>query len=245
MELFCIDESGSINNHLKTDKSYFVIALVRVINKEKLQRCYKHFVSENIGRLKELDQAVYKNEKLVKAGNKMFLNGRFHELKGAQFDPNMKRSFLNKFSLPGVFELFFIQLENDALSDNFCNNTARGFNYVLKLNFEFLIKQGFIPSDCDFVLNIDERNEKTDAKNLLEEYLNIELNTGGITSGHFSVHYFDSSNNKIIQIADVFSNLFFSNLKTRNYERELRQLKQKGIIKNIFRFPLSKKGVDI
>lgn len=248
MELFCIDESGSINNHLHKDRNFFVISLVRVIDKEKLGRIYKHFVSNNYQRLTELDKPLFRNGKLLKAGNKMFLNGKFHELKGAEFDQGMKRSFVNKFAIPGLFELFFIQLDNDLLSDNFCDNTARGFNYVLKLNFEYLIKNRFLPADQDFILNIDERNEKPDAKSLLEEYLNIELRTGGLTSGRFEVHYFDSSKNKFIQIADVFSNLFYSNLQTKNYEKELNQLKQLGVFKKVFLFPpksKKEKSVDI
>ena len=42
--IFYIDESGSINNHLSHNK-YFVIALVRVLNKKSLKRSYKRFVS--------------------------------------------------------------------------------------------------------------------------------------------------------------------------------------------------------
>ena len=52
---FYIDESGSINNHLSHNK-YFVIALVRVLNKKSLKRSYKRFVSSNYDRLLELDK---------------------------------------------------------------------------------------------------------------------------------------------------------------------------------------------
>ena len=50
-----IDESGSINNHIPNNK-YFVIAIVRAINKDALKRSYKRFVSANYDRLFELDQ---------------------------------------------------------------------------------------------------------------------------------------------------------------------------------------------
>lgn len=89
---FYIDESGSINNHLSHNK-YFVIALVRVLNKKSLKRSYKRFVSSNYDRLLELDKDKYhpKTGKLIKEGGKMFSNETFKELKGSQFDKEMKK----------------------------------------------------------------------------------------------------------------------------------------------------------
>ena len=50
-----IDESGSINNHIPSNK-YFIIALVHPTNKEALKRAYKRFISANHDALKELDK---------------------------------------------------------------------------------------------------------------------------------------------------------------------------------------------
>lgn len=50
-----IDESGSINNHIPENK-YFIIAMIRVIDKDALKRAYKRFVSANHDRLLELDR---------------------------------------------------------------------------------------------------------------------------------------------------------------------------------------------
>ena len=238
MDIFCIDESGSINNHPNAPHPYFTIALVRVLSRERLKRLYKRFVSSNLSRLKELDKPKIVSGKVVKPGSKMFLNGKFHELKGSQFDPDMKRAFLKAFSIPGVFEVYTICLDNQNLTDSFCHNMARAFNYILKLTFTYLIHHGFLPSDTDYTLHIDERNERTDAKKLLEEYLNMELSTSGVCSGSFSVSYFDSSHNTMVQIADVFSNLFYSNLITKgNYGEEIEALKNMGIWKYTFHFP--------
>lgn len=90
--IFYIDESGSINNHLSHNK-HFVIALVRVLNKKSLKRSYKRFVSSNYDRLLELDKDKYhpKTGKLIKEGGKMFSNETFKELKGSQFDKEMKK----------------------------------------------------------------------------------------------------------------------------------------------------------
>ena len=69
-----IDESGSINNHMPNNK-YFVVALIRVTNKESLKKAYKRFVSSNYESLKELDKdKVNQNTGVVvKEGGKMFL----------------------------------------------------------------------------------------------------------------------------------------------------------------------------
>ena len=44
-------------------------------------------------------------------------------------------------------------------------------------------------------------------------------------------------NNNLIQIADVFANLFYSHVKTDAYTEELQKLKDSGILRFIFEFP--------
>lgn len=93
-----IDESGSINNHSSSNK-YFVIAMIHVLDKDGLKRAYKRFVSSNFEKLKILDteKRDSQNNIILKSGNKMFNNNKFKELKGAQFDREMKQKFLNFF----------------------------------------------------------------------------------------------------------------------------------------------------
>lgn len=232
-----IDESGSINNHMSNNE-YFVICMVHVLNKEVLKRAYKRFVSTNYSRLLELDREKTnpKNGKIIKSGGKMFSGGRFKELKGAQFDREMKLRFIEFFSRKQVFEVYYIKIVNKKLTNHFCENTARVFNYTIKLALEYFIQKGFLPvEDCS--LQLDERNEKTGTKYFLENYLNTELVMGGITTGKFDVKYFDSSDNSLIQLADVFSNLYYSQLQTGAYEKEFRELEEAGILKAIFEFP--------
>ena len=92
-----IDESGSINNHMPNNR-YFIIALVRAINKESLKKAYKRFVSSNFDRLLELDQDKLhpRTGKVIKEGGKMFKDGKFRELKGSQFDREMKQKFIEQ-----------------------------------------------------------------------------------------------------------------------------------------------------
>lgn len=219
-----IDESGTINNKLKNE--YFIITLVVPDKTDTLKKSYKRFVSSNYARLKEID----KNQK-------MFLNGRFHELKGSAFDREMKKKYVEFFSKKNNFTLFYIIVDNSKLKDTFCSNTSRVFNYILKIALTYLIKNEYITSE-DHHIQLDERNERTESRYFLEDYLNTELCITGVNEGQIMVSYFDSANNKTIQIADVFSNIMYSNLKTKAYEEEIEKLKEVGILKNIFRFPL-------
>ena len=75
------------------------------------------------------------------------------------------------------------------------------------------------------------------SSNFLENYLNTELVVGGSARGHFSVAYFDSSENRLIQIADIFANLLYSQEQTGQYAKELGMLRKAGILKSIFDFP--------
>lgn len=236
--LIYIDESGSVNNHNSSHCPYFVIALVHVKDKEKTQRAYKRFVASNLERLRELDQEKKDSKgRVSKTGGKMFSNGKFCELKGSQFDADMKRKFLSFFSAKQHFEVYYIKIANAKLSDRFCSNTARVFNYPLRLALGRFIRLGMLPNE-ECVLQLDERNERTETRYFLEEYLNTELIMNGTCNGPFRVQYFDSSNNKIIQIADVYANWFYSHLQTGAYEEELQAQKEAGIVREIFEFPL-------
>lgn len=240
-----IDESGSINNHSESQK-YFVIALLRVTDRKKLKRAYKRFVSSNLKRLKELDvERKNRKGKIVREGNKMFQNGRFIELKGSHFDRNMKKNFVNYFSDVSGFEIYYIKIINKGLTDGICKDVSTVFNYTLKKALEYFINHGYLPTEhCN--LQLDERNEKTDKKHFLEQYLNTEFVGSGSEHSSFNVSYFDSSQNRLVQVADVFANLFYSHLITGQYSKEIDMLKNKKIIRFVFEFPLDStpKSVD-
>lgn len=233
-----IDESGSINNHSHKHK-HFVIALIHVTNKNGLKRAFKRFISSNLEILKELDQEKRdpRTNNILKPGNRMFKNDKFVELKGSQFDRSMKLKFVDFFSRKPHFEIYYIKISNGRLTDTFCKNTARVFNYTVRLALEYYIRNGFLPNE-DCHLQLDERNEKTESRYFLANYLNTELALNEKVNSNFYVTYFDSSNNKFIQVADVFANLYFSELQTNQYTAEFRLLQDKGIIKHIFEFPI-------
>ena len=236
-----IDESGSINNKANIHSPYFVIALVHVKDRDRLLRAFKRFVSSNLNRLKELDQDRV-NEKgvVIREGGKMFRGDKFKELKGSQFDPDMKSRFVEFFGRKPYFEVFYICIDNTRISDRFCENTARCFNYTLKLALHYFIVKGLLP-DEECILQIDERNEKTESRHFLENYLNTELVLSGECSGPFSAAYYDSADNRFVQIADVFANLYYSHLHDDGYRKEINWLKERGILRYVFEFPYVKK----
>ena len=233
-----IDESGSINNNLGT-KNDFVVALICVKDSKNLSRIYKRFISSNLSQLKKLDQDKIDSEthKVIKSGGKMFREETFLELKGTQFDPKMKRKFVEYFTKNNYFDIFLLHLHNDKLSDNFCSNTSRGFNYLIKLSLGYFFNEGLLP-EGDYVLNFDERNERTETRFFLQEYLNTELVIEDHLNANFKVTYSDSRNSGFIQIADVFANLYYSHLLSGAYSEQMEKMKESGQLKYIFEFPL-------
>lgn len=225
MEYLYIDESGSMTTDYIGDNPCFIIAIVRAKDPVILRKCHKRFVSKYISALKAAD----KNRRMFKGEN-------FYELKGSMFTPELKRKFATYFNRPEAIELFYIVMDNSAINAELYLNKARAFNYVLKLALSYFLSKGFL-DDGEILIQIDERNEKTETKYFLQNYLNTELRPSGILSKDTTVKYFDSSNNRIIQIADVFSNLYYSHCRSNGYDDVFRMLRDSGCLKNIFVFP--------
>ncbi len=222
-----IDESGSIHPTSQKLNRYFIIGIVIPKDSKRLKRVYKTFIRNNLNTLKELD-----------VEGKMFnKEGKFIELKGCSMNKPMKLKFINFFCQNNLLEVRYIILDNNLLEERFIKNKARTFNYLLKIFLINSIKSKYI-KDKEIFLQIDERNVKTDSKYSLEDYLNQELLLNDNLIDNVQVQYFDSSKNCFIQIADVFSNIMYSNLITiGSYEKELQTLKQNGYILPPFIFP--------
>ena len=163
--------------------------------------------------------------------------GKFIELKGSSMDRPMKLEFINYFCRNNLFEVRYIILDNNKIDDRFIKNKARTFNYLIKLFLINSIKKKYI-EDKEIFLQIDERNIKTDSKYSLEDYLNQELQLNDNLVENAQVQYFDSSQNCFIQIADVFSNIMYSNLITDGgYKEQIKKLKNDKYILPPFIFP--------
>lgn len=238
MDIF-IDDSGSLNSTPKNYCDYFVVALIYSKNGKELKKAHKRFVAANLTELRKVDKPKVnsKTGRVRRKGNQMFVDGKFRELKGNVFSGNLKKKFLTYFNRPDDIEVYYIKIANKKLTTGFCKNTARAFNYTLRLAVQYYIKQRILPDQvCN--LHLDERNEKTETKHFLCDYLNTELVLGGHCVGPFTVEYCNSANVRQIQIADVFANTYYSHLINGGYTAEFDALKASGVVKGIFEFPL-------
>ena len=230
MESYYIDESGSMT---KTRLTYvpnqkFVTCVVRVHNVKRLNKVFKRFVSKYLEDLRILDTGK----------NKLFYpDGKFKELKGSMLDDAMKSNFIDFFCQNNLFEIYYISCDNTLVTDMFYANVSRAFNYLLKLLIEHLSKESIIPSAHNYFL-IDERNVKTNTKSTLEEYLNTELVTGHRLHHRFQVEYKASESVALIQVADVFSNIYFGFLTGNFLADRIQEMTINGYIKKVFPFPI-------
>ncbi len=209
------------------DFPYFIICTVRAKDPDKLKKLYKRFVAKNFKKLKEIDNG------------KMFDGNKFKELKGFSFNYEMKMNFISYFCRPDLLEIYYIKVLNKNLSSpKLYKNTARAFNYLYKLMLQCFLKKKLLPND-EYMIQFDNRNQKNESINSLEDYLNMTLHFEGYTD-EITIKYFNSENNCLIQIADVFSNIFYSYcINEKNYNEEIKKLKSKKVIKGIFQFPIN------
>lgn len=226
-----MDESGSVHPVSNRLNRFFIIGIIIPKNTQKLRRVYKIFVRKNFEKLKKLDKE-----------NKMFdTNVKFQELKGFCFDKQMKLEFIDFFCQNDLFKIGYIILDNNKLQKKFIANKARTFNYLLKLFLTSFLQRKYI-MDKQIFLHIDERNVRTGSKYSLEDYLNQEMSLNLGLLDRVNVQYYDSAQNPLIQIADVFSNIMYSNLATQGaYQKEIEKLMKKGYILPLFTFPQEKK----
>ncbi len=222
-----MDESGSVHPVDGSLNRFFIIGVALPNNHAKLKRVYKVFVRKKFDALKKLD----KNHKMFRE------DGSFIELKGACFNHEMKVEFMRFFCQNEVLKIGYVMLDNHKLQSKFIENKARTFNYLLKLFFTNALQRKYI-ADKELFLQIDERNIRTDSKFSLEDYLNQEIVLNLDLLEDIKVKYYNSVDNQLIQVADVFSNILYSNLVTQGaYQQELMQLRRAGYLLPMFRFP--------
>lgn len=229
MNTYYIDESGSMTkknlNYYKN--KYFVVCLVVPKNKDRLRRAFKRFISSNFSNLKKMD----------KDGKMFYDSGNFKELKGSCLNASMKRKFIDFFCQNELFEIYYIISDNNKVKDYFYDNTARAFNYLIKLCIQHFTKCKKIPVNENYLF-IDERNVRTETRAVLDEYLNTELVTGIHVQGSFKVEYCQSETRELIQIADVFANIYYTNLISNDcFSKEIKKIRDEKYIAGEFFFP--------
>lgn len=226
MQYLYIDESGSMTSKHANTSPYFIISIVRAHNPQKLRILHKRFVRQHFTELRAADS----EKRMFDAA------GNFVEFKGSGLTSTLKRDFVSFFCRENTLDIFYVLVKNKELTGDLFSNTARTFNYVLKRALENLYEQGYLPDD-QYSIQLDERNERMDARHFLQNYLNTEFRCSNLLSSDLSVHYFDSASNKNIQIADVLANLYYSELRTAAYSNEFKQMFDNGCLKYIFQFP--------
>lgn len=227
---FYVDESGSMTKKGLNCKSnhYFIICLIKTSNSDRLKKILKKFISSNLNTLKNMDKQ-----------NKMFYkDGRFKELKGCALNKKMKLQFVKYICQNHLFDIFYICVNNQTVDNILYSNTARAFNYLLRLSLEYNTKNKCINNSSNYFY-IDERNIKTNSKSTLCDYLNIELVLANHLQKSFAVKYCKSEDSVLIQLADFFSNLYYSYIISKGvYDNVIESLRKKGYIKNEFIFPI-------
>lgn len=226
LEYLYIDESGSMTANYCNNNPYFVISIVRVLDKKMLHTSMKRFVRKNWNKLKSGDRT-----------HKMFNGDKFLELKGSAMTKEMKKAFVAHLIEKKSFEVFYIVLDNRKVDMRLYKNTARAFNFMIKLAIHYFLTKRKLRRSEEILIQIDERNERPEAKLHLQEYLNTELQLNEDITQEITVNYFDSCNNSIIQLADFFANLKYSQLQTREYDAEFKKLLDSKILSGEFKFP--------
>lgn len=188
-----LDESGSIHKNSKT--RYFAIGGYFTFENEKLKIIskYKKFNYE------------------LKKKNNISLN---KEIKSYDMSESDKIDIFSKVqninTFNGCVKVFDkIKMQKEIINSNIF------FNYGVKL----LINDCVIPklnknilNNCEFYLNIDNRNVGVGNLKNLENYLKTEF---CLNNYKFFVTYFDSRTNYGIQLADLIVNTFYNYYKDK------------------------------
>lgn len=221
-----IDESGSITTTHADTIPQFVICLIKVNDEKNLRKVIKKFITKYLQELKRCD-----------LNKKMFVNNKFVELKGSSLSKDLKEALVNYICQYNLFEIYYINLDNKLVNPDITKNTACLYNFLIELCLEENLINNNLKKD-EILLNIDERNLQIIAHNSLEDYLNIKLQIENQLSEDINVVYFDSRKDILIQLADFFSNLYFSYLRQPDaYEHVFEKLFKEEYIKRITYFP--------
>lgn len=224
-----VDESGTIGKCTIKENDFFIITLLFVKD-------------EDINHIKK----VFKKERLKIVNKKDTLKEQLRnnkEVKGSELSEVEKRQIYEKLieKCGDKFEIAVIVMNNRKATVKFRSNSSRAFNYLIKTFLEkhFKKRSKFKElSQIHFV--IDERNVATESKYTLQEYLNTELNlVESFAEKDIVVHYYDSKNYLLLQLADFISNTFYRYRQKNIAESKdnVKMLLNQTSTNKIFKFP--------
>ncbi len=224
-----VDESGTIGKGTIKENDFFIITLLFVKD-------------EDINHIKK----VFKKKRLKIVNKKDTLKEQLRnnkEVKGSELSEVEKRQIYEKLieKCGDKFEIAVIVMNNRKATVKFRSNSSRAFNYLIKTFLEkhFKKRSKFKElSQIHFV--IDERNVATESKYTLQEYLNTELNlVESFAEKDIVVHYYDSKNYLLLQLADFISNTFYRYRQKNIAESKdnVKMLLNQTSTNKIFKFP--------
>lgn len=239
MDNIYIDESGSMcKREISRRTRFFFLCLVRVNDAKVVDRRYKRFVSKHMEELKEANRLHIEKElrRGVTKPSSMFVDDKFKELKGSIMTWELKEKFIKYMCVDHIIDVCLIKVDNRKIKESFYSNTARAFNYILKLVLKRCSDSWL---NKEIYLHLDNRNVKTNTVHVLKEYVNTELCLTHENYKNIEVQYFQSENCKFVQIADVFANVHYSSQFNKNYKKLLIELTEEKYIVENFTFPKS------
>lgn len=163
-------------------------------------------------------------------------SGKFIEIKGSLLKPQDKINLTEFLCRNDYFEVLYIKVDNTKITKDLYENTARSFNYILSLALRHYLNKQILPKE-DYHLYVDERNTNTKSIHSLEDYLNIQLGLELRMIKSLKVEYRESHCNSFIQIADFFSNLYYSHLNSDKYNDIFKNNIIRKYFNCNFRFP--------
>lgn len=190
-----VDESGVIRKGHLENEDFFVIALIFTDNERFLNKVFK----------KKRFQILSEKERKILSETK--------EIKGSDISESRKKQIYSALleKCGDNLEVGVILLDLKRAEDRLKQNSSRAFNFLIAryLSKSYKAHSRFNGAN-DISFFVDERNVATGAKFTLEEYLNTEYNIEDpICEGNISVHYLDSKNRYLIQLADFVANTFY------------------------------------
>lgn len=224
-----IDESGSIPKEPCKGNNYFIITLLFVedCNMEHLKKIFKKSRLKVAKKKDELMDELKKNK----------------EIKGSMVSEKNKGIIYSEIieKCSDKFELAVIVMDCLRATEGFKSNSSRAFNYLIKSYLNCHFKHYSKYKDINSIkFIIDERNVATGSKYTLKEYLNTELNlVEEFTKQDIDVHYYDSKNYLLLQMADFISNTFYRKIQKNSNDFGNTSLLLKQTCRGkFFKFPL-------
>lgn len=221
-----VDESGSIKKGPLKRKDYFVIAMIFTDNERFLNKVFK----------KKRLQILSEEERKILGITK--------EIKGSDISESRKKEIYSALieKCGENLEVGIIVLDLKQADDRLKQIPSRAFNFLIAryLSKSYRPHSKFNTAH-DISFFVDERNVATGAKFTLEEYLNTEYNIEDpICEGDISVHYLDSKNRYLIQLADFIANTFYRAYRKKNPDARENIELLKDVLCNgkVFYFPL-------